>query len=313
MIKPMLAKPFHPRHMTEDSVLQPKLNGMRLIWTGSKLLTRRGKPVVGVPHVEKALKSDFKNFPIDGELFVDPKDVGFSKLIGKLRRSKTLDPDPRIKFYAFDLPIRGKVFMDRYALLRKELDGSTEVIPVETRLELPGDVEKLLRDWRAGSKVQREHLFANLETVLNVYAGEHEGTMIRTLDSMYQFGKRSSDLMKLKTFKDSEFKVVGFAELESHEKVPVTPNTPGSHQRQDGSWVKNGKATPMKALGAFKCETPKTKLVFEVGSGLTAEMRKRYWKDKKNLLGKLVTVKYQVLLPSGKPQFPVFVEVRDYE
>jgi len=312
MIKPMLAKPFHPRHLTRDSILQPKLNGMRLVWTGTKLFTRRGKPVKGVPHIEKELKSNFKNFPIDGELYVDPKDVDFNTLIGKLRRSKKLVPDERIKFYAFDLPIAVKTFTERYEDLCNEIAGNPIVLPVEIRAILPGVSMNLLEEWGSGTKEQKLD-FTALEASLNIYGSEHEGTMVRTSEGLYKFGKRSSDLLKIKDFKDSEFKVVGFVELESHEKIEVAPRTPGAHERQDGTWVKNGKATPMGSLGAFMCEVPETKETFEVGSGLTEALRAKYWKSKKKLLGKQITVKYQVLHPSGKPQFPVFVEVRDYE
>lgn len=309
-MKPMLAKPFHPRHLLESSVLLPKLNGLRLVWTGSTLLSRRGKPVEGVPHIAKALKKDFKSFALDGELFVDPSILDFNELVGKVRRSKNLDIDERIQFWVFDRPVPRFTFAERYDQL-SEVDGHAFIRRVVSRK--PGkEMLKDLNDWRIKPKDAQKN-FSELESTWNVYGDKFEGTMVRTPGSMYQFGKRSSDLLKLKAFKDSEFKIVDFVELESHEKVPVAPGTPGAHERTSGEWVKNGKATPMGSLGAFVCAVPGSEETFEVGTGMTQTMRDAFWKKRKSLKGEKITVKYQELHPSGKPQFPVFVEIRDYE
>jgi hypothetical protein len=64
-----------------------------------------------------------------------------------------------------------------------------------------------------------------------------------------------------------------------------------------------------------ECEHPKTKAkqTFEVGTGMTNEHRTTYWNDQRNLIGKMLTVKFQERTKDGIPRFPVHKAIRDYE
>jgi len=45
----------------------------------------------------------------------------------------------------------------------------------------------------------------------------------------------------------------------------------------------------------------------------TLETRRKYFENKNNFLGKLLTVKFQNLTNLGIPRFPVGIVIRDYE
>jgi DNA ligase-1 len=106
----------------------------------------------------------------------------------------------------------------------------------------------------------------------------YEGAMLRRGNYGYEFGKRSKSLLKVKTFKDGEFEIVDFRE---------------------------GKG---KCAGTcvFICKAPSGG-EFEVYAPGTAEEKAQIWKDRKNYLGKKLTVKYQEMTTSEKPvpRFPV--------
>ena len=51
-----------------------------------------------------------------------------------------------------------------------------------------------------------------LEQLHNEFVEEgYEGAIIRTGHGLYQFGYRSHDLLKVKAFKDNEYKIVGYS------------------------------------------------------------------------------------------------------
>lgn len=110
----------------------------------------------------------------------------------------------------------------------------------------------------------------------------YEGVMLRNLTGVYESGKRSGDLQKFKTFMDSEFEV-----------VDVVPD-------KDGGAI-------------FVVQNTFADNTFNVVGGSHAQ-RKAWIENKEDLIGKLITVKYQTLYKDTlKPQFPTFVAFRDYE
>ena len=111
----------------------------------------------------------------------------------------------------------------------------------------------------------------------------YEGAIIRNIDGLYEFGFRSNDLIKLKSFMDSEYKIVGVVEATG---------------RDEGTAV-------------FVCECEAGQ--FNVKPMGTRELRADYFKNRKKLIGKMVTVKYQELSNDGIPRFPSAISIRDYE
>lgn len=113
-------------------------------------------------------------------------------------------------------------------------------------------------------------------------AAGYEGAMYRNVEGPYEH-KRSPYLLKVKNFKDEEFQVFG---------------------------VEEGAGKLMGAVGAFVMQTSK-KVGFKAKPMGTLAQSQAYWQDRKSLIGKWGTVKYQSLTPDGVPRFPVFKAFRD--
>jgi DNA ligase-1 len=115
-----------------------------------------------------------------------------------------------------------------------------------------------------------------------------EGTMLRHPDSYYE-NKRSHHLLKVKDFFDDEAIVEGmeFGEGRNSEVMGnlIVKWAPQAKQKYKGT--------------------------FEVGSGFNDEQRKN-WK-KLYPKGTVITIKYWEINESGKPRFPIFLNIRHKE
>lgn len=109
----------------------------------------------------------------------------------------------------------------------------------------------------------------------------YEGIIVRDSGGFY-LDRRSTQMMKYKPFKKDVYKVIG-----TQQEVD-----------KDG-FVKD-------SLGAFICQGDDG-AVFNVGTGplLTLEGRSSLWKNREDLVGYNLEVKYQALTKAGKPRFPV--------
>jgi DNA ligase-1 len=105
--------------------------------------------------------------------------------------------------------------------------------------------------------------------------------MVRNLASQYLFKHRSTSLLKVKSFEDAEFKIIGGKEGQGREVGMVV----------------------------FKCETSNG-TEFDVRPRGTAEERSLMWDNLNSYIGKPLTVKYQGLTDDGKPRFPVGLHIR---
>ena len=112
----------------------------------------------------------------------------------------------------------------------------------------------------------------------------YEGLMLNK-DAPYEC-KRTTNLIKIKSFKHSDLRIVGYEEGE-------------------GKYV--------GILGAVVVEYKGNKV--SVGSGLTDEQRVEYWAKRDELIGKIVEVKYKEETSDKKTglksmQFPTWVQMR---
>jgi len=136
---------------------------------------------------------------------------------------------------------------------------------------------KLAKTARADDESQVGHLH-RLFT-----ADGFEGTMVRDPLAHYEIGKRSYSLMKLKDFVDAEYRIVDIV---------------------DGAGSDVG-------LAIFELETD-TGARFNCRPEGTQENRAELFKNRKNLVGKFLTVRFQELSRDGIPIFPVGVAIREY-
>lgn len=114
----------------------------------------------------------------------------------------------------------------------------------------------------------------------------YEGTMVRSANGLYQ-SKRVNDLLKWKPLLDDEFAIVGFVEAKGKDK-----------------------GTPV-----FICRVGRgaKNTTFRVRPMGTIAQRRKMWRDRKDLIGAMLTVEYQNFTKHGKPRHPRAKVLRDYE
>ncbi|KAG9094737.1 hypothetical protein FS749_011933 [Ceratobasidium sp. UAMH 11750] len=230
--------------------MSEKLDGVRVYYDGKKMWSRLGNAFTPPKEFLDRLP---KNVTLDGELF-----GGRGKFQDTVSVVKTINSPhwQNITFQIFDIPSRGsEPFEERVAYLKKHLSNIPQVNVVEHTM-----------------CKSREHL---LETLKEVERDGGEGVMMREPGSEYE-GKRSSTLLKVKTFYDGEAEVTGY---------------------------EPGKGKHKGVTGALKCVMASGKK-FSVGSGLSDKQRRAPPK-----IGEIITYRFQELTRDGVPRFPTFVGV----
>lgn len=202
-VKPMLAYKagMRPIDFSEQVFIQPKLDGVRCLFTKDGAFSRTGKQFMNVAHIENQLKEFFKLNPdivLDGELYNHQLKDDFEKIISLVRKQKPTDDDRNeasdmINYHVYDF------ISDTPAsyMVRKEVlaqwNGLFEWDYTDVYLLTTIPV-KSNEDARAIHE-------ANL-------AGGFEGSIIR-LNKPYE-QKRSYNLQKFKDFSDKEATIIGF-------------------------------------------------------------------------------------------------------
>ncbi len=296
-IEPMLAPsdiyPKFAKDLTWPVFTQPKLDGNRCIGfvKDGALWTRTRKPIRSVPHIVKALRESFgdKILIPDGELYNHDYRDNFEDLMSLIRPTVPVPGHEVVEYWIYDLPSNKGKFSERYGELTdlfKQVDPSGPLKLVKT-LVAANDAEI----W-----VQHEKNLAD----------EFEGTMVRN-DGPYEEGRRSRHLQKLKTWKDGEYIIIGFADGRGKDAGTVaafyclvSPHTPQSEWYE----ICENLAAGRPELRAFKARLKasydyRRKLFSVCGIGAP--------------IGKPLTVKYQNLTADGKPRFPIGKAIRDYE
>ncbi len=292
-IEAMLAKEFKAAWV-EGNVfyLQPKLNGHRMIWDGKKLWTRQAKEIVSVPGLISELEDLFPDIPLDGELYCHG--MSFQEITKIGRRTVNIKDNKRLCMHIYDMPVKNLGFADRWYELTTKY-GKT--IQKSERLRLVETIGPVEAD---------ESDLENPQN-LNIFRKEYEGTMLRLANGPYKFGKRSSDLLKIKKFHDAEALITGVTQYQTFEKIFVPKNTPGARKKSNGTYVKNGKGTLHEMMGALVCKL-KNGSVFEIGSGFNHEERKQFWANPP--IGQTVTFQYQEFSDGGIPIFPTYLRMK---
>lgn len=128
-----------------------------------------------------------------------------------------------------------------------------------------------------------DHIYDYFESFLKK---GYEGAMVRLPGHAYEDGFRSSHLLKLKKFDDHEYKVIDII--------------PGKEVTLNGETVKPG-------ILVCKCPTG----LFEVYAPGTMEEKSKILKNKKQYIGKKITVKHFGFTKDKKPWHPVALCFRE--
>jgi len=225
--------------------MSEKLDGIRAIWTGTEFISRLGNKF----YPPEWFTKDLGKQRIDGELWMGRGK--FQETMSIVRSQGLNEQWKKITFRFFDMPDVKADFEDRYREMKK--------------LKLPSHCEVVLQTKCTGVE--------DLKRTLKLY--EHqggEGVMLRQAHSMYD-GRRSSTLLKVKSFYDDEATIVGY---------------------------EAGKGRHLGRLGGYQCKLKNGK-TFNCGSGLTDKERNTPLK-----IGTKITFRFVELTNDGIPRFPVY-------
>lgn len=263
--RPMLAHRFDKNRdkVSEKIIVQSKMDGGRAYFVSKeqKLYSRNGKIKKAMGHLVKQLSDVTRGLDIilDGELY--NHSMNFQDLISCIKRDMPNEHSHKVEYWMYDCYV-----------------PSQPDLPYAERL-------KMIRQF-AGSQLlvcpSYEINATDVAEYYNKFVSENfEGAMVRNPNSVYKVNGRSYDLLKVKSFLDDEFVIVG-GELDA-----------------DGGCV-------------FECEAKNGKL-FRVRPEGSISIRENYYNNIDKLKGKLLTVRYFEETKDGIPRFPVGVTVRDYE
>ena len=200
MMKPMLAHKYDDSRVdwSQPVYIQPKLDGVRCLFTKDGAYSRTGKHFKNLVHIELALMPFFNNNPdvvLDGELYNHELKHDFEKIISLVRKQKPtaddrLEAQQLVQFHVYDY--FDGVKYDSYKTRMQQLVTSN----------IYCDCVKYVN-----AKLVDSYNYARELHTWNLADG-YEGSIIR-LDGLYKHG-RSYDLMKFKDFSDTEATIVGY-------------------------------------------------------------------------------------------------------
>jgi len=230
--------------------MSEKLDGIRAYWDGKKLYTRQGKEIFS----PDSFTQNFPSFELDGELWIDRNK--FEEI-----QSIVMDKSPnkewgKISYNIFEAPNSDGNFTNRLQKARSWF------------AEHPNANVKIIEQIPCKNK---KHLENFLEEIIKKGG---EGVVIKNPIAPYHAG-RSSEVLKVKKFKDMEGEVVS---------INISKKT-----------GKIGSLTLKLANGK----------IFKLGSALN-----KHTVQDLPRIGDIVTFKYLALSSSGIPKFASFMRVR---
>jgi len=274
---PMLAQKFTERKHTliYPVWVQPKYNGMRMLYDGKKAWSRTGKLID--PKIIEHLQFDTKGLIIDGELLL-PGNVLLQETLRAVKKYKP-GVTEQLLYMIYDVVIPDLPFSERWDIVLHLMcdcygDGG---------IEYSKNIQYSLTE-KAESE---EHILAfhKIFTQPSAHGNGYEGIIIRSDgEEGYKIGHRSNQLQKYKTFIDAEFKIINVREGE-------------------GSF---------KGCAIFVCDNGFGE-TFDCNPEGTIEHKQEFYKNREQLIGKNLTIRYQELSEKKIPLFPIGQNIRDYE
>lgn len=271
VILPMLAKSFdNEKHkVVYPCYGQPKLDGMRALG-GSNIISRKGKVIDTMAHIQADIDSIPVKDLLDGELYAHGHTFQENMKAIKKIRSVAEDGIPAstdVKYHVYDMVLSNTSFIYRYTLLNNLVKNCPNIEIVPTAI-------------------------INNEDELKAYHQEnlakgYEGTIIRHSDAGYAVNKRDTQLLKYKDFIDIACKVV---DIKPCKKRP-----------EQGECVCEGYAFNDPDQGVVK---------FGTGMKFSHKEREEILANKENYIGQTAEIRFFEYTDDGVPRFPVCVGFR---
>lgn len=257
--RPMLATKISEVDVDLSEVyVQNKLDGHRCLISCvngvATAYSRNGKIIDSIPHITDEIASQCDDVLFDGELY-----------------------------------IHGTKLQTITSLVKREQEGSRKLVyyVYDVVSTLPFGMRILqARAYTAGLKNTKvlETTFgaSNLNKMMDkAISGGFEGLILRPTGSLYESGKRSKQLIKVKKFYDDEFKVIGI-------------------KRSVEGWA------------ILECITP-AGVEFSVSAPGTKDEKHHVAENQDGYLGKYVTVEFSMMTKDDVPFHPVAKMWRDIE
>lgn len=262
------------KEFKEGILIEPKLDGIRCLANKKGMYSRTGASIDTLPHIKEVLNVFFEKHPnitLDGELY--NHDMEFNTINGIVKRFITSDKTEediklrnKIEYHVYDIVSNGTNY-DRYKTLH--------FIISKFYYENP-NLPKVIKLVKGNSVFNEEDVQRNHD--LFVLQG-YEGAMLRREnETEYKQGKRSKDLLKVKSFIDEEFIIKDVLEGIGNNKglaakLEVTSSQNSAvvvYPNMTGSW----------------------------------EFCKKVFENKQDYIGKVCTVKFFGYTPDGSLRFP---------
>jgi DNA ligase-1 len=199
-IKAMLAHKYNEDKADYPAFIQPKLDGVRCLFTAKGAFSRANNQFMNVDHIEQALKPFFAKNPtavLDGELYNHELKDDFEKIISLVKKKKPTDDDrieaaELVEYHVYDV---ASMTIAGYATRLNYLNSE-----VYSKLTWP--------IMHVDAKVAHDTDDAVEFHAKNLKLG-YEGSIYRSWSGRYK-GTRSWDLMKFKDFHDAEATIIGY-------------------------------------------------------------------------------------------------------
>jgi DNA ligase-1 len=289
---PMLASTYAGEDLTFPVLVTPKIDGVRAIKLGGKLVSRSLKQIPNIAIrtlIERILPEDGI---FDGELSVDSD---FQNTVSAVMSISTALPN-NLKFYWFDwvqkydynMPYSTRVLrIYEYMKNNKELRKLKIIIPL-----IPAQVDN----------TEELSLFEKA----SIRKG-YEGVVIRSYEGRYKCGRstiREGLMIKIKRSEDFEATIIDTEEL-MHNLNEEKMDNFGRMQR---SSAKDNKR-PSGTLGALVANAQNGK-TFKIGTGFSSQQRHKLWVERDNIIGKLVKYRSAGNSKDNVPKCAVFIGLR---
>ena len=204
-IKAMLAHKYNEDKADYPAFIQPKLDGVRCLFTAKGAFSRANNRFMNVEHIEQALKPFFAKNPtaiLDGELYNHGLKDDFEKIISLVRKKKPTDQDKAeakelVQYHIYDV---ASMTIATYFTRLNYINSSFNLysaLSINHHILRRVDT-KVAFDFDEAVKMHKKNLKLG-----------YEGSIYRSFEGRYK-GTRSWDLMKFKDFHDDEATIIGY-------------------------------------------------------------------------------------------------------
>ena len=274
-IKAMLAHKYNEDKADYPAFIQPKLDGVRCLFTAKGAFSRANNRFMNVEHIEQALKPFFAKNPtavLDGELYNHGLKDDFEKIISLVKKKKPTDADKAeaaelVQYHMYDIAsMTIATYFTRLNYINSSFKWNHILRRVDTQVAF---------DFDEAAKMHKKNLKLG-----------YEGSIYRSFEGKYK-GTRSWDLMKFKDFHDDEATIIGYE-------------------------AGKGKFTGL--IGKFFMQDDDgNKFGCPIGKGYNFKDRKFILDNIHNYIGERATFTYFQRTNAGSYRHPLFKTLRNYE